>query len=246
MIEATHNKTAEYIFKKYVYRLFKKHFSSLHVVGKIPEIEANMPVIILPNHNTWWDGFFIFFLNQQLFKRKVYLMMLEDQLKHYSFFQRLGAYGINPGDPDDVRKAIRYTSRILNESNPEEILVCIFPQGELLSWYRQPITYKRGIEVIMRRATQAITLLPLTIRIEYIEEQYPQVFFMFGAGEVILPGSMPEVNLFSQKSERLKENLTRELAANHTGLALFNGRRSVHKRYTAVSTFLHRRDKGQT
>ena len=180
MIEAKHNKLAHMVFKTYLMRLFRKNFTSMHILGSIPDLPADQPLIILPNHSSWWDGFFVYHLNSVYFERPLYLMMLQEQLNNYPFFRRIGAYGINPENPDAVRKSISYTTRVINQPAIRCAAVCIFPQGELISWYQQPLIFKKGIDVIIRRIQKPTAVLQLIIRIEFLEEQFPQVFFQFG------------------------------------------------------------------
>ena len=78
------------------------------------------------------------------------MMMLEEQLRRYPFFRQLGAYGILPDNSDDVRKSISYTVNIIEKPEAKGVAVCIFPQGELVSWYQDPLNYQRGLEIIVR------------------------------------------------------------------------------------------------
>lgn len=231
MLEASHKNWADFIFKRYLKHILKRHFATLNLIGDVPHIPKDIPVLILPNHNTWWDGFFIYELNKRCFNRHLYMMMLEEQLRKYSFFRNLGAYGIIPNDPDDIRKSIAYTTKLLDTRSSDGVMVCIFPQGELVSWYRQSLDYQRGIEVIVRRLKSSVILLPLIIRIEYIKEQYPHVFFKFGLPKIVKSNQKITIKEFAGESEKLKDELKRELMNNQYGKVLFVGRRSEHTDY---------------
>ena len=69
----------------------------------LPEFDKSKSLIVTPNHFSWWDGFFIYWTNKKLFNRKLYVLMLEEQLKRYWFFKKLGCYSI---DLNDNRKMI--------------------------------------------------------------------------------------------------------------------------------------------
>jgi 1-acyl-sn-glycerol-3-phosphate acyltransferase len=228
MIEATHNRLADVVFKRYLNHLFRRHFASLNLIGDAPHIPENLPVLILPNHNTWWDGFFVYHLNRIFFQRRLYMMMLEEQLSRYPFFRRIGAYGIIPNKVEDVRKSISYTAKLLEGTDPEGVALCVFPQGELVSWYQQPITYQRGIEVIIRRTKRPVSILPLLMRIEYIEMQYPQVFFMFGEPEIMDPTMEIKIEHYARKAKDLRDKLRRELIKKNYGNTILSGRPSAH------------------
>jgi hypothetical protein len=59
MIQAQHAAWADRIFHPYVTWLFKRHFHVVRLLGKIPETNPELPLLLLPNHSTWWDGFFV-------------------------------------------------------------------------------------------------------------------------------------------------------------------------------------------
>ena len=58
MIPAKHNRQADYIFGIYIRRMFRKRFNSFNLIGSPPVIKKDLPLIITPDHSTWWDGFF--------------------------------------------------------------------------------------------------------------------------------------------------------------------------------------------
>jgi 1-acyl-sn-glycerol-3-phosphate acyltransferase len=231
MLEASHKTWAAILFERYLKYIFKRHFASFNLLGSVPKMPKDIPVLILPNHNSWWDGFFVYELNKRFFQRRPYAMMLEEQLRKYPFFRFTGAYGISPNDPDEVRKSIRYTVNILEKPTPEGVAVCIFPQGELVSWYQDPLTYQRGIEVIVQRTKKPLILLPLMSRIEYIKERYPHAFLLFGSALKILPGEGCRIQQLARAAETLRDDLKGELIKKNYGQVLFHGRRSEHTDY---------------
>ena len=177
MIRAQHRLWADIIFQPYLTRLFKRNFHEIRLLGTPPEIPDDLPLLLLPNHSTWWDGFFVYLLNKQVFRRTAHLMMLEAQLTKYKFFTKIGAYSIEPENPRGVIESLEYTAELLNR---EMSLVAVFPQGELLPWHTRPLDYKRGVEWILRKHGKPVTLLPLAIRTEFLGEKRPSVFFLFG------------------------------------------------------------------
>jgi 1-acyl-sn-glycerol-3-phosphate acyltransferase len=238
MLKATHKNWADYIFLRYLKHLFKRHFATFNLIGNVPDIPKEYPLIILPNHNTWWDGFFIYDLNKRFFQRHLYMMMLEDQLRKYPFFRYLGAYGIIPDNPDDVRKSIAYTVKLIESHSSADVMVCIFPQGELVSWYQKPLHYQRGVELIVQRLKIPVIMLPLMIRVEHIKEQYPHVFFKIGKPQLVEKDQKINIQEITQASEKLKDELKRELVNHHYGKVLFTGRRSEHSDYEQAGTGL--------
>ena len=177
MIRAQHRLWADFIFQPYLTRLFKRNFHTIQVLGALPEIPPHLPLLLLPNHSTWWDGFFVYLLNKRIFRRTAYLMMLEEQLSRYRFFAKIGAYSIEPKYRQGIVKSLGYTVELLNQRTS---LVSVFPQGELLPWQTRPLGYKRGVEWILRKYGKSVAVLPLAIRTEFLGEKRPSVFFLFG------------------------------------------------------------------
>lgn len=177
MIRTQHSLSADIIFQPYLTWLFKRHFHEIRLLGTVPDIPDDLPLLLLPNHSTWWDGFFVYLLNKRIFHRTAHLMMLETQLTKYKFFRKIGAYSIEPKNRRGVIKSLEYTIELLAR---EMSLVAIFPQGELLPWHTRPLAYKRGVEWILRKYGKPVTVLPLAIRAEFLGEKRPSVLFLFG------------------------------------------------------------------
>ena len=150
MIQARHRLWADIIFQPYLTWLFKRNFHEIQLLGTPPEIPDDLPVLLLPNHSTWWDGFFVYLLNKKMFRRTAYLMMLESQLSKYKFFAKIGAYSIEPENRQGIIESLEYTVQLLNQEMPLRRsrdpdhrdgvppLVSIFPQGQLLPWQTRP------------------------------------------------------------------------------------------------------------
>lgn len=177
MIRAQHRLWADILFQPYLTRLFKRGFHEIQLLGTPPKIPDDLPVLLLPNHSTWWDGFFVYLLNKKIFRRTAYLMMLEKQLSKYKFFAKIGAYSIEPENKRSVLESLEYTVELLNQEMP---LVTVFPQGQLLPWHTRPLGYRRGVEWILQKYGKSIAVLPLAIRTEFLGEKRPSVFFLFG------------------------------------------------------------------
>ena len=188
MIRAQHRLWADLIFHPYLVWLFKRHFHTIQLLGTPPEIPNDLPLLLLPNHSTWWDGFFVYLLNKRIFRRTAYLMMLEEQLSKYWFFSKIGAYSIEPGHRRGIVESLAYTVELLNQ---QMSLVSVFPQGELLTWHTRPLGYKRGVEWILQKYGKQVAVLPLAIRTEFLGERCPSAFFLCG-----------EVNLFDAETFR--------------------------------------------
>ncbi len=222
MITARHAAWADQIFLWYLSRLCRRHFHKISVLGKIPEPNPDLPLLLLPNHSTWWDGFFVYLLNKKLFRRKIYLMMLEAQLARYKFFSRLGAYSINPHSAVSIKNSLRYSVAVLNEKMTPRPLLCIFPQGELLPWDKRPLIYKNGLEKILSGYGGKVNLLPLAIKTEFLNDQRAEVFLLFAENTITNSNTFGGVQSLQTSEEILLENLQQRVIEKETGLVLLD------------------------
>ncbi len=214
MIRAQHRRWADIIFQPYLTWLFKRNFHEIRLLGTRPEIPDDLPLLLLPNHSTWWDGFFVYLLNKQIFRRTTYLMMLEAQLKKYKFFAKIGAYSIEPEDRRSVIESLEYTVELLEQ---EMALVTVFPQGELLPWHTRPLGYKRGTEWVLQKHAKPATVLPLAIRTEFLGEKRPSVFFLFGDAYTYSPTTFQGTNWLEKTETALLDDLASRILRQEAG-----------------------------
>ncbi|HPI71778.1 MAG TPA: lysophospholipid acyltransferase family protein [bacterium] len=230
MIPARHSKIAKAFFHRYIMHAMKKQFHALHLFGREPEWPTDRPLLILPNHSSWWDGFFIYVLNEKLWKRRPYVMMLEPQLAKHRFFSRLGAFSIDPETAGGVRRSLRYTREILRSTKQPRPMVCIFAQGELLPWHTRPLTYKPGIRWLLRHVSTPVCVVQLGIRLEFLLQQKPQVFFEF-SDPLIYSGEELALASWEKRHRDLLERMSRRIAHKEEGKILLQGTHSVDTRW---------------
>lgn len=226
MIKASISPLHETLFRPYILRAMRRQFNVVHLIGEVPEF-GEWPILLLPNHSTWWDGFLIFLLKERLLHRPVYLMMLEEQLRKNRFFSRIGVYSIDPNSLRGNRESLLYTRHLL--SLPEKPLVCIFPQGELLPWGRRPLGYRRGIELILRKPAHKVTVCLLAIKCEHMTNERADVFIQFGG--CIEPAG---AEALQQLHESLLDELSARIIAGEQGTILLSGKRSINESFEAL------------
>jgi len=236
MIKASHKKWADLIFHPYLHGLLNHHFYAIHLLGPIPETEPLKPLLVLPNHSSWWDGFFIYLLNKKCLHRKTYLMMLERQLKPNRFFRFLGAYSIAPGRAKEVKRSLEYTADLLNRQR-DPAMICFFPQGELLPWHIRPIHFGRGLEFIFNRIENEIQLGFLGIRIEFLEQQRPEVFMELSPLKIIGPQNDFSLSEFESEFNIFLDRIERKMIKGDRGSLLFQGKKSINEQIQVIRKY---------
>ncbi len=177
MIKANHKKWAEYLFYFYLNGLLKKHFEKFILIGSRPSINHDKSLLILPNHFSWWDGFFIYKVIKNISDKKFHIMMLEHQLKKYWYFNLLGAYSINQRNPKSVLKSLNYTIELLNDKSN---LSVIYPQGDIHPQEEKQIKLNKGVNYLCEKSDNEFQVLPTCFRIFYSNKKLPFVLFRFG------------------------------------------------------------------
>jgi len=236
MTRARHSPWAELIFLPYILRQFRKQFHGLYLLGEIPAIDPDLPLLITPNHSTWWDGFFLYILNKRVFKRKLHLMMLEQQLSKYRFFSRIGAFGIEPGLPRRAHETLKYCADVLhNRYNA----LCIFPQGVLRYFAVRPLDFQRGVGHILKLYGGEVNLLPLGIRCEFLIDQRAEVFFLADRIFRLDHKSFAGIEWLEKEEAALLDRLSQTILSGEKGEAVIRGREPIDVRWDALMRRLH-------
>ncbi len=174
MLKAKHNFIVYTGFKIYTFCAVKNHFSKVFIKGTMPDL--NLPIVVIANHISWWDGIWTMHLNMKVFKRKFHFMMLENQLRQHMFFIHLGGYSITKKSKSII-ESIQYTSQLL--ANPRN-LVLLFPEGKIHSMHNQQFVYQTGIKRILEKIDQKnIQIVFLANFIDYFSGKKPSLYMYY-------------------------------------------------------------------
>lgn len=161
----------------YVRWIFRRAFFTLQFLNTPPHLAAGQPALLLANHTSWWDGFFAYLITRSAFPGEFSVLMREDELRKRRLFQKLGAFGVNPDSPASNRSLLRFLSETLGQKQRSH-RIWIFPQGEITPDTFHPFHLKEGLSRLSCAADTP--LLPLYIRVEYLNRRKPTVFVRFG------------------------------------------------------------------
>jgi hypothetical protein len=143
MIEASHHPFFVWFFKHYTRIMINSHFRKVFIEGDTNNSDTS--IFIVSNHFSWWDGFFINYLNHLLWKKKFHVLMLEEQLESRKFLSKAGAFSIKKNQPSSIR-TLRYARNLLK--NPDNLLL-MYPQGKIRSQLHYPMKFEEGSEFIL-------------------------------------------------------------------------------------------------
>lgn len=181
MIKASHNAFFNWFYTWFARLSIRSHFANFHI--DIGNLKSDKPLLVLCNHHSWWDGFWVLEFNRRFLDRRYHVMMLEEQLKKHISFKYIGAYSVKKGGRS-LLDSLNYTLDILKDPRN---MVLIFPQGELQSQHRDSVDFGAGIEYILNHSAD-IDILMLATFTDYLEEKKSSVYFY---GELMSRKSSP-------------------------------------------------------
>ena len=133
------------------------------------ELKPNSSILLLSNHFSWWDGFFIFYINKTLFKKNFHVLVNEENYKKVTFLKYLGAFApAHKGK--DIVDTLNYAGSLLDDPSN---LVLVFPQGKLYSNHVKSITFEKGVMQIIKASKQEISIIFSTTLIDYFAKRKP-------------------------------------------------------------------------
>ena len=147
----------------------KKSFNTVIIRGNVEK--TDLPVLLVCNHTSWWDGIWALHVNQQIFHRKYHFMMLEEQLQKNWFFKYTGGFSISK-KTRSVIETLNYTAGLLQNKNN---LVLMFPQGKIFSMHKRDFVFEKGIEKILTKINGKVQVVFLANIVDYFADVKPNV-----------------------------------------------------------------------
>ena len=170
MLEAKHHFFFYPFFQHYSSWKIGRNFHEVKVIGTFDD--QQLPILLLANHVSWWDGFWIMNLDMKVLKRKFHFMMLEEQLRKHWYFRLSGGYSVRKNSKS-VLESLQYTVDLLQDS---QNMVLMFPQGRITSHYQYPIDFEKGLERVMQKCKNPIQIVFLVNLPEYFVNPKPTLF----------------------------------------------------------------------
>lgn len=171
MIKNKHNFFITKFFDFYTKKIIKSDFNKI-VFDKNFKFDSNKSILLIGNHYSWWDGFWVYYLCLTLFNKKFNVMMLEEQLKKYYIFSYAGAFSIKKKS-EESNESLDYAIELLKD--PQNV-VLMFPQGKIQSQYVEQLHFRKGLHYITNNATNDFNLVYYTALIDYFSQRKPSAY----------------------------------------------------------------------
>jgi 1-acyl-sn-glycerol-3-phosphate acyltransferase len=169
MIYPQKNRLINWFFHNYILRIVKSNFREVNY--NEVEIDKGRSVLLLANHFSWWDGFLMYYINQQVLKKRFHVMVIEETVQKVSFFKYVGAFSVSKNSRD-MLASLDYAAKLLND--PEN-MVLIFPQGKLYSNFTDEVKFEKGLSKIIDAATGKFQTVMAATFIENLQYKKPAV-----------------------------------------------------------------------
>lgn len=179
----------------------RRRLDGIHVRGLegAAWIPGELPVLLLANHVSWWDGFLLREVHRSLRPdAPLHVVMSEAELRRIRVFQWMGAVPLSTG-PLGARSLLRDMADHLAR-RPDAVLG-FFPQGRIGSAHRRPLGFRRGGAWLARQLAP-LAVVPVGLHLEPLTRPGPAAFVSVGS-PVIVRGTVD--------TERLEAMVTAEV-----------------------------------
>jgi len=213
----------------------------------VQEMDLRTPVIFYANHAYWWDGFWSQLCTEEFFCQRLHIIIELQQLQKHRFFTRVGAFSLDQSHPRSFPATLRYAAELLTDEHPRQNALWIFPQGKIEHVDKRPLVFFKGTASIVSRVLEKIPqlyLVSIVSRIEYLDEQKPELFLSFrepfvisrkeyaGADDLTAYMQMVTESHLDELSEKIR---SRQFA---DAVTIVSGTLSINKKSEAFRRFI--------
>ncbi len=203
-------------FGWYSRRQFRRHFNTLRVFLQtgVRQMDSRIPVIFYANHAYWWDGFWSQLCTEEFFNQNLHIIIEFQQLQKHRFFTRIGAFSLDRSRPRSLPETLRYAAELLTAKSHRQNALWIFPQGRIEAVDKRPLHFYKGTASIISRVldrSPEIYIASVVSRIEYLEEQKPELFLSFKEPMLLSRENFTNQAELTALMQRITENHLDEL-----------------------------------
>jgi chlorobactene lauroyltransferase len=210
-------------------------------------MDLRTPVIFYANHAYWWDGFWSQLCTEEFFRQRLHIIIEFQQLRKHRFFTRIGAFSLDQSRPRSLPATLNYAAELLADHNERQNALWIFPQGKIEHVDKRPLVFYKGTASIVSRLLEKVPhvyLVSVVSRIEYLEEQKPELFLSFREPLLVSKGNFHGANNLTAYMREMTENHLDELGEKIQNrrlgdvMTIVRGRASVNRKSEAFGRFV--------
>lgn len=184
---------------------------SVHMAGLPRTLAPDLPLLVVANHISWWDGFVLRELHRVLRPRSpLRVLMTSAEYRRNPVLGWIAALPMQPGSPNSVLRAFRELRR-LRDREPSMVTL-FFPQGRIWPSQRRPLGFERGVTTLARMLAPA-TILPVALHMEPLAAARPSFFALAGSPRLLQAGEREDVARLEAVVEAELDRLFAHLAS---------------------------------
>jgi 1-acyl-sn-glycerol-3-phosphate acyltransferase len=206
------------VLRWYARRLVRKRFHAVRIARGSPEVlaplgNARRPAILMLTHASWWDPIVAILLWDRFLPARTCMgPMHRRELERFSFFRRVGMFGVDPDDPASLEAMRHYVMERFTSPDPQVLMLT--PQG-VLTDPRAPLRLRPGAAAIAAACGDsggaAVDAVAVAVEYGFWLDQRPEIFLRAAAVEPP-PGDRPSTAQWHRAMQDA-------MAANATALA---------------------------
>lgn len=156
------------------FRPWMRRRITVHIAGLPHELTKDLPLLVVANHVSWWDGFVLRELHRALRRHApLRVVMTEHELRRNRILGWIAAVPLRPGSTASVLATFR-ALRHLRHERPDTV-VLFFPQGRIWPSQRRPLGFERGVATLARMLSP-VQVLPVGLHMEPLTSSRPTMF----------------------------------------------------------------------
>jgi phytoene desaturase len=151
------------------------HAIRLSRTGRPPDVQGR-PLLVVLNHPSWWDPLLGMILADLFDGYRHYVPIDAAALAKYPFFESLGFFGVEAGDPRGAIPFLRKATAVLARRHNA---LWVTAQGRFTDPRERPVQLRKGVGHLVRRLHDAV-VLPLAVEYPFWHERFPESLAHFG------------------------------------------------------------------
>ena len=148
----------------------KRNFNAVCIDGEFAD--NGKSVLVIATHVSWWDGFWVEFLNQKIIHRRFHFMMLEEQLRKHWYFKYSGGFSVKRKSRSII-ESLNYSIGLLKQPGN---MVLMFPQGQIHSVYDDVVIFEKGVERVINNTSFETQILFVANLVDYFSDIKPNLY----------------------------------------------------------------------
>lgn len=156
---------------KMIRRSVRQRFKGLYWIP--PDFALEAPVVLVPNHHGWFDGYAMYHVVTRLGLRTL------DWIQEFDAFPAFAKIGGMPYPVHDAVRRARTVRRTIRLMREEKRSLLLFAEGHL-HYPPDLLPFGKALETIAEKVP-GVTVVPVAIRYEMAMHERPECFIGFGA-----------------------------------------------------------------